>query len=127
MYRHRVRVRYSECDAQSVVFNAHYLAYIDDGFDTWIRTTLPGGFEGRQLDIMVKQAHVTWHSAATIGDIIDLVVSVRRWGTTSLDVSTLASVDGRAVFESVLTYVMVHLHTTTPVAIPADVRALFST
>jgi len=26
-YRHTVRVRYGECDMQSVVFNAHYLAY----------------------------------------------------------------------------------------------------
>jgi acyl-CoA thioester hydrolase len=26
-FRHRFRVRYAECDAQSVVFNAHYFAY----------------------------------------------------------------------------------------------------
>ena len=39
-YVHRVRVRYGECDMQRVVFNANYLAYIDDATDTWFRETL---------------------------------------------------------------------------------------
>src|SRR4051795_7540258 len=28
-FTHRIRVRYAECDAQGVVFNAHYYAYFD--------------------------------------------------------------------------------------------------
>ena len=28
-FRHRLRVRWSECDPQGVVFYAHYLAYFD--------------------------------------------------------------------------------------------------
>ena len=28
-FRHRLRVRYSECDMQGVVFNANYLTYFD--------------------------------------------------------------------------------------------------
>ena len=36
-YRHALRVRYGECDMQQVVFNANYLAYIDDAIDTWMR------------------------------------------------------------------------------------------
>jgi acyl-CoA thioesterase FadM len=28
-FRHRLRVRYHECDPQGVVFNANYLAYFD--------------------------------------------------------------------------------------------------
>jgi acyl-CoA thioester hydrolase len=125
-YQHRIRVRYADCDPQSVVYNAHYLTFIDDAFDTWVRTVRPGGFEGGGLDIMVKRADLTWHAAATIGDIIELDVAVSRWGTTSLDVSTVATVAGRALFDSVLTYVMVRLHTTSPVVIPDEVRALFS-
>jgi acyl-CoA thioester hydrolase len=126
MYRHRIRVRYGECDAQSVVFNAHYMAFIDDAFDTWMRTALVGGFEGRGLDIMVKQAQITWHGAATTGDVVQLEVSVARWGTSSFDVSTIATIDGRAAFDSLLTYVMVELHTTTSVRVPDDLRALFA-
>ena len=28
-YSHRLRVRYSECDPQGIVFNAHYVTYFD--------------------------------------------------------------------------------------------------
>ena len=28
-FSHRLRVRYGECDAQGIVFNANYLAYVD--------------------------------------------------------------------------------------------------
>ena len=37
-YIQTIRVRYGEVDAQGVVFNAHYLAYLDDVSDTWLRT-----------------------------------------------------------------------------------------
>ena len=33
----RIRVRYGEVDQQGVVYNAHYLAYVDDVFDTLLR------------------------------------------------------------------------------------------
>ena len=29
-YRHEIRIRYGEVDMQRHVFNAHYLAYVDD-------------------------------------------------------------------------------------------------
>ena len=38
----QVRIRYGEVDPQGVVFNAHYLAYIDDVFDNWLRELTPG-------------------------------------------------------------------------------------
>ena len=28
-FRHRIRVRYNECDPQGLVFNANYLTYFD--------------------------------------------------------------------------------------------------
>ena len=46
-YRHLVRIRYGECDMQKVVFNANYLAYIDDATDTWFRRG-PRPVRGRQ-------------------------------------------------------------------------------
>ena len=38
--RHRFRVRYVDCDAQRVMHNAHYLAYVDDAVDSWFREAL---------------------------------------------------------------------------------------
>ena len=37
-------VRYGECDQQGVVFNAHYLAYVDDALDQWLRVLFPDGY-----------------------------------------------------------------------------------
>jgi len=54
-YRHPVRIRYGECDMQKVVFNANYLAYIDDATDTWKRQVL-GSFEATGFDFMVRRS-----------------------------------------------------------------------
>ena len=35
--RHRLRVRYGECDPQGIVFNANYLAYLDQTFTELLR------------------------------------------------------------------------------------------
>ena len=36
-YTHQIRIRYVDCDMQGVVYNAHYLTFIDDAFDCWMR------------------------------------------------------------------------------------------
>ena len=70
---------------QKVVFNANYLAYIDDATDTWMRTAL-GEFETTGFDFMVKKITIEWQSAARFGEQLELDVEVRRWGTSSFDV-----------------------------------------
>ena len=82
-YRHPVRIRYGECDMQKVVFNANYLAYIDDATDTWMRTAL-GEFETTGFDFMVKKVTIEWQSAARFGELLELELDVTRWGTTLL-------------------------------------------
>ena len=57
-FTHNLRVRYSECDAQGVVFNANYLAYVDDAVDRWFATVLHGEGFGDSFDCMVKQATI---------------------------------------------------------------------
>ena len=36
-FRYYLRVRYAECDAQKVVFNARYGAFVDLGFTEFLR------------------------------------------------------------------------------------------
>ncbi|MGG7572430.1 acyl-CoA thioesterase [Streptomyces sirii] len=43
LFTHRLRVRYSECDQQNVVFNGHYLFYYDVALtELWREVT--GGY-----------------------------------------------------------------------------------
>ena len=134
-YRHSITVRYGECDMQRVVFNANYLAYVDDAVDNWMRSALssqleqagdPTNLHSVGFDFMVKKATVTWTSAVRFAETIDLDCSISRWGTTSFDVEVLGSVAGAERFVSSVTYVSVDPRTQRPIAVPAFVKEVLS-
>ena len=120
-YRHSVRIRYGECDMQRVVFNANYLAYIDDATDTWMRTAL-GEFETTGFDFMVKKLTIEWQSAARFGELLELELEVTRWGTSSYDIGVVGRVGGRPVLTATVLYVSTVPGKATPRPVPDDVR-----
>ncbi len=120
-YRHNFRVRYVDCDAQRVMHNANYLAYVDDALDTWFRTAL-GDYEELGFDVMVKKAEIVWHGPARVGDVVECECRVARWGNTSFDVEVLGRVADRPVFEALLVQVSTVPGEPTPTPVPAAVR-----
>lgn len=125
-FRHEVRIRYADCDAQRVVYNSHYLTFVDDAFDTWLRSFDPD-FESRGWEVMLKKAEVVWHSSARLADVMVLEVSVQRWGNSSFDVHAVGHVDDHHIFDSTIVYVAVDAHQYRPTPIPDDLRAFLST
>jgi acyl-CoA thioester hydrolase len=121
----RIRVRYGECDMQGVVFNAHYLTYIDDTIDQWFHATI-GSMADAGFDYMVKKAAVEWASPAHRGEVLVLSPVVSRWGNTSFDITVSGAVDGRPVFTGTLTCVSVAPGTATPCPVPERVRAILT-
>ena len=121
-YRHPVRIRYGECDMQKVVFNANYLAYIDDATDTWFRQAL-GPFEETGFDFMVKKVAIEWQSAARFGEVLELDVAVTRWGTASFDVGVTGLVGDRSVLTATLVYVSTVPGRATARPVPPEVKA----
>ena len=121
-FRHTIAVRYGEVDMQRVVFNSHYLAYCDDAVETWFRG-LDFSLADLGYDFMLKKAVIEWSGSATVGDVIEIDVSVERWGNTSFDVAFEGSVAGAPVFRCVITYVGVRFGTKETVAPPAAFRA----
>ncbi|HET6949238.1 MAG TPA: thioesterase family protein [Acidimicrobiales bacterium] len=121
-FRHELRVRYGEVDMQGHVFNAHYLAFVDDAFSAWLRAAL-GDYQAAGFDMVVKAATLTWHGGAGFDDLLAIDVAVGRWGTTSFDLTYEGSVGERPVFSAVLTYVSVTPGTTNPAPVPPAVRA----
>ena len=121
-FHHELPIRYGEVDMQRVVFNAHYLAFIDDAMDRWMRT-LDADFEALGWDFMVKRAEIEWFAGAGIGDVIELECEIARWGTTSFDVRFAIHVGERPVASALVTYVGVEAGTSVPNAPPAAVRA----
>jgi acyl-CoA thioester hydrolase len=120
-HHHRIAVRYGEVDLQGVVFNAHYLAYLDDAIDRWMRS-LDGQFEADGWDYMVKRADLVWHGAAGLGDVLDIVSAVSRWGTTSFDVTHQVRTGDHDVLTATITYVGVDAGTTNPAPPPDRIR-----
>jgi len=124
-YHHDFEIRYGEVDLQGVVFNAHYLAYVDHCIDKWLRS-LDVLTDNGEWDIMVKKASVEWLDSAGLGDVLTLVPRVTRWGNTSFDVTIDGSVGNRPVFQAVLVYVGVAMGTKTPTPVPEKFRAALS-
>jgi acyl-CoA thioester hydrolase len=125
-FRHEIRVRYAEVDMQRHVFNAHYLTYVDEAFDGWLRAALGDYHSTGVLDMVLKRADITWHGNAGFGDVLAVDVAARRWGTTSFDVGFEGSVGERPVFTAVVTYVAVSPGTISPTPVPDAVRSALS-
>jgi acyl-CoA thioester hydrolase len=85
-YSHHLRVRYAECDAQGIVFNAHYLAYFDISITELWRAAC-GGYQAmldRGIDVIVAEAHLRFHAPARFDDELRLEVAIDAPGRTSL-------------------------------------------
>lgn len=120
------RIRYGECDQQGIVFNAHYMAFIDDAVDCWVRAIDADFEENLGWEVTVKRSEITWAGPARFGETLTLDLSVGRWGNTSFDVVAVGHVLGRPVIESVTTYVVVDHVEFRPLAISNELRAHLS-
>src|SRR5215471_249666 len=90
-FRYRLRVRYGECDAQGVVFNARYGDYIDIAVCELLRLVWGGMRELLEAGIdyqLVKQT-IEWKSGARMDEVLSISARAERIGTTSFVISTL--------------------------------------
>ena len=68
---HRLRVRWAEIDMQKIVFNGHYLTYIDTAVTAyWGRVALPyeTAFHILGGELYVKKATLEYHASALMDD-----------------------------------------------------------
>jgi acyl-CoA thioester hydrolase len=126
-FRHRIRVRFGECDPQGVVFYAHYLSYWDVAItELWRETVGPHtDMVGAGADLMVAEANIRYRASAKFDDEIDVLITITRLGTTSM--TTAMSVervpDGELLAEGELRHVFVHPKRLEKLQIPPEVRA----
>ena len=88
-FRYYLRVRYQECDAQHVVFNARYGDYIDQACFEFLRAALPrphDAMDGTFESQTVRQV-VEWKAPARFDDVLEVSVRTSRLGTTSFVLS----------------------------------------
>ena len=127
-FRHRIRVRFNECDGQGVVFYANYLMYFDVAMTELWRDAFGDGYAGMiatGTDAMVAEANIRYRASARFDDEVDLVATVTRLGTTS-SVTALSAqrvADGTVLAECELRHVFIDPKTLEKKEIPGEVRA----
>lgn len=125
-FRYYLRVRYSECDAQKVVFNARYGDYIDLATTEFLRALGYGEalFSG-ELDFQLVKQTIEWKAPARFDQVLEVSVQALRLGNTSFTLTAEFRIAGNAavivIAETV--YVLVTPHALTKTAIPPDLRA----
>jgi acyl-CoA thioester hydrolase len=121
---HRLRVRYGECDAQGVVFNANYLTYFDVALtELWREAIGPyGGMLEEGTDMVVAEARARYLAPAGFDDELDVEVEVTRLGTTAMTTQMTVRRDDTVVVEGEMRHVFVDPSTRTKKPIPPDIR-----
>ena len=85
---HRLRVRWAEVDMQKIVFNGHYLTYIDTAIaEYWREIDLPyphGYVERYGNDVFLRKATVEYLGSARYDDELVIYCRVSKLGRSSM-------------------------------------------
>ncbi|MBF5054945.1 hypothetical protein Y5W_00239 [Alcanivorax sp. 521-1] len=126
-FRFRFRVRYNECDAQQVVFNARYADYVDLAMTEFMRA-LGRDYKAllaRGLDNQVVKLTLEWRASAVFDDVLDARVRTLKVGNTSfvLELDLVRAADGASLCRAEVVYVMMRTEPFEKTPVPEDLRA----
>lgn len=121
----RLRVRWAEVDAQGIVFNGHYLAWLDHastGF--WRRLALPYplAFEQLGVDWVLRSTQLDYHAPARFDEQIDVGLRLAEIGRSSLRLAATVLRGSQTLLTAEMRYVMVARDGLAATAIPAPLR-----
>ena len=123
-FSHRLRVRYSECDAQGVVFNGQYLFLYDVALTELFREAV-GPYDEMVrdgTDMVVAEARLRYLAGARFDDELDIELPIAKLGTTSMTVLPTFRVDAREMVVGEVRHVFVEPGTNTKLEIPSEIR-----
>jgi len=123
---HLIRVRYSECDAQKVVFNGRYVDYIDIAVTEFLRV-IWGNYNdmlSKGIDSQVVKLSIHWKAPAHFDDVIAITVKSIQIGSSSytLQVDFYNHKTAVHIASAEITYVMVSAGEHKKMEIPKDMR-----
>lgn len=124
-FHHRLRVRWAEVDLQKIVFNAHYLMYLDTAMaDYWRALALPYETTLAALhgDLYVKKAALEYHASARLDDLLDVGLRCQHIGKSSIVFAGDICRNGRSLVTGELVYVFADPVTQKSKPVPAALR-----
>ena len=113
-FRYYMRVRYGECDAQKVVFNARYADYVDLATAEFLRSL---GYEHEiqtaELDYQLVKQTLEWRAPARYDQVLEISVAAKHLGTTSFTFVSEFRIAGAEAVIATAETVYVHVDTKT--------------
>jgi len=124
VFKHTLRVRYSECDPQGVVFNANYVAYFDVILTELWREALGSYQEMVEggTDMVVAEVNVRFLGPARFDDEIDFEARLARLGETSMSTRIDSRANGEPVVQGEIRHVFIDPETKTKTPMPPHIR-----
>lgn len=123
-FSHELRVRYGECDAQGIVFNANFLAYVDVVLTEIWRASM-GSYDAllaTSVDTVVAEANMRFRAPGRFDDVLRIEAGFDGLGTTSTTLKLWFRRGDDLLVESDVRYVFVDLEKWEKAPIPDKVR-----
>lgn len=126
-FKHSIRVRYSEIDGQKIVFNAHYLTYVDVATIEYFRHVVGPNFlqlaEEGYFDIALAKVSLEFKKPARLDDVIDVHCRIVRLGNSSMTFEYLITRGEEELVRAESVQVSFDAKTGKSKPIPDDIRA----
>ena len=90
-FRHSLRVRWFECDAQGIVFNNAYLSFVEIAMVEYYRNLglrLYNEASRKHFDTATVKVTMEYHSSAGVDEILDVFSRIANLGRSSIVVET---------------------------------------
>ena len=120
-----LRVRWAEVDMQQVVFNAHYLMYVDTALaGYWRAAALPyeATLAALSGDLFVRKATLEYHAPARYDDPLAVGIRLDHIGNSTLRFAAGLFRGEQLLVEGELVYVWTDAATRRPCTVPASLR-----
>jgi acyl-CoA thioester hydrolase len=97
-WTHRVRARFAETDAMSVVHHSSYVLYMEEARVAWLRELGHSYRAMREegVDFAVLEAFVQYRAPVRFDDVIEVHVAVGAVTRATFQIAYLLTVDGSA-------------------------------
>ncbi|KAF1020716.1 MAG: Acetyltransferase [Paracidovorax wautersii] len=124
-FQHALGVRWSEVDAQNIVFNAHYLMYVDTAVaEYWRALALPYAASLDKLggELFVRKAKVEYLAPARFDDRLSVGIRFERVGESSLTLRGAVFREHRLLASAEIVYVFADAPSRQPRRLPDALR-----
>jgi YbgC/YbaW family acyl-CoA thioester hydrolase len=125
----RLRVRWVEVDMQKIVFNGHYLMYLDTAVAAYWRglaVDYGPAMHAMGGDLYVKKATLEYHASARMDDLLDVGLRCKRIGNSSMVFEGGVFCGPQLLVSGELVYVFADPATQTSRPVPQALRDLLN-